>query len=343
MKPRIEIHFRFREQLAFVFGTPYRPQEREYLLNHARSGILLALQSLNLPAGGKVGVMAYNCHTVFNAVAQAGFHPVFLDVTSELKLDIEDLKAKKSNICALVVTHLFGIQNNLEAIRSICPGIPIIEDCAHAFGIESFQGDFSITSIGQGKLLSVGDGGIMYVNNDSYIEDVDRLYRDIPNYTILDDFYLFGLLWIRGLLYHPFVYKHFTEPMKRRKAYSSGMERIKVQKMSNGIRRIYETERRQVSEIIRMRKQNAKDIIDSITDPSISFCCGDNAFMLVAQCETPDELRLWLRDRGIDSATHFAHSLDWARNFGYQKGMCPKVEYLTKHLLMIPTYGYEKA
>ena len=161
MKPRLDVHFSCRMKRVFLFGRPYLPVENEFLLNHARSGILLALQALKLAPQSKVGVMAYNCHTVFNAVAQADCIPVFLDVTDGMTIDVEDLNKKVSGLSALVVTHLFGIQNDVALIRTKYPHLPIIEDCAHAYGITDIQGDFAVFSIGQGKLPSLGDGGIL--------------------------------------------------------------------------------------------------------------------------------------------------------------------------------------
>lgn len=67
MLPRLDIRFPLRRQWQYWFGEQYEPQEGEYLLNHARTGIVMALRAA-LPDGGRVGVMAYNCHTVANAV-----------------------------------------------------------------------------------------------------------------------------------------------------------------------------------------------------------------------------------------------------------------------------------
>ena len=83
MIPRLHISFSFKSQYAYWFGTAYAPQSGEYLLNHARTGIVMALRTA-LPDGGRVGVIAYNCHTVANAVVQAGCTPVFVDVTDDL-------------------------------------------------------------------------------------------------------------------------------------------------------------------------------------------------------------------------------------------------------------------
>ena len=112
MLPRINISFSLRRQWLFAFGKPYTPQSNEFLVNHARTGLLIALQALGLKRNDRVGVMAYNCHTVADAVVQAGCKPVFIDVTDALQLDKQDLHKKSKDIDALIVTHLFGIEND---------------------------------------------------------------------------------------------------------------------------------------------------------------------------------------------------------------------------------------
>ena len=52
--PRLHISFPYKHQLAFWCGTEHTPQAGEYLLNHARSGIVMALRAA-LPNGGRVG------------------------------------------------------------------------------------------------------------------------------------------------------------------------------------------------------------------------------------------------------------------------------------------------
>ena len=107
MIPRLDIRFPLRRQWQYWCGEEYKPQEGEYLLNHARTGIVLALKA-TLPNGGRVGVVAYNCHTVANAVDNAGCTPIFLDVTEELKIDLNSVP---DDLDAIVVTNLFGIRN----------------------------------------------------------------------------------------------------------------------------------------------------------------------------------------------------------------------------------------
>lgn len=340
MIPRLEIHFSLSEQWRFLFGKPYVPEENEFLLNHARSGILLALKAAGLPEGSGVGVMAYNCHTVMNAVKQAGCKPVFLDVTDRLKLDLDDLWAKKEGLSAIVVSHLFGIVNDVKLIKERFPELIVIEDCAHAYGLADLYGDFAVFSIGQGKLPSIGDGGILLVLKDQYRDQVVSFYSALPGYSFAQSAKLFMKLWVMSWIYSPFIYGWMTLPIKRKRGVPSGTEPIFPQKMSRGVSAVYAVKRGRVQEMIASRKKNASDLLSGLPDGETTHAfMGENAFMLVLSCDDPARMKELFRQRGVEADTHFAHSITWAGSFGYVPGTCPRAEYLINHLLMIPSYS----
>ena len=341
MKPRLEIRFPLMDQWTFWTGKPYEPAQGEFLLNHARSGILLALQALALPAGSGVGVMAYNCHTVFNAVRQAGYQPVFLDVTDALVLDQDDLARKRESLRALVVTHLFGILNDVTSIRKNYPDLPVIEDCAHAYGLGQVSGDFAVFSIGQGKLPSLGDGGILLVRNRTYDETIARLYSDLPAYSWQGRFKQSLVMWIKSLSYFPFVYSSVTRFIKSRRKPFSGVEDVVPRKMSKGIRALYSRALATIPGEIEMRKKKRTEVEAFLCEqPGVNRVLGAslNGFMAIVECEDIDLVRMHIQQRGIETATHFGHCIDWAKAFGYEEGGCPRTEFFVRHLLMVPTY-----
>lgn len=340
MRPRLDIHFTLAQQHAFLFGHSYNCPENTFLLNHARSGIFLALQALQLPSGSKVGVMAYNCHTVFNAIAQSGNRPVFIDVSERMTIDLDDLDRKAAGLSAIVVTHLFGIVNDVHEIKRRYPSLPVIEDCAHAFGLDDFVGEFVVFSIGQGKLPSLGDGGILVVNDLGLREDVAHRYQQLPGYGFFGNVKLFFSLWIKSLLYRPGLYSMITVRMKQNRKVSSGIEVISPKKMSQGIQSMLDKEMASVNGTIRDRKLKARSLADRIRLFSgvRSVQWGLNGFMLVVNCDDPKELNDCFRKEGIETETHFKNCLEWAKSFGYIPGECPGVESLILHLLMIPTY-----
>ena len=332
MIPRLDIQFPLKRQWQYWFGKQYEPRKGEYLLNHARSGIVLALR-VSLPNGGKVGVVAYNCHTVANAVVNAGCTPVFVDVTDGLTIDIESVPAE---LDAIVVTNLLGIRNDISAIRERYPHAIIIVDNAHGYGLPA-EGDFTVYSINQGKFPALGEGGILIVNSAicNSQSSIEAMYSQLPSYGFFEQVKLFCSMLIKAMAYSRCFY--WLTRLLKREIGVSGLkvrEQVVMKKMAPGIRRLYNAWLPSADEAIAAQKQNAERISGLVDE----WLVGENAFMLIARCENPEELKKWFAERGVETATHFAHAIDWATEFGYIPGSCPKAEELTKHLLMIPTY-----
>ena len=334
MIPRLDISFPFKRQWQYWFGEQYEPQEGEYLLNHARTGIVMALRA-TLPDGGRVGVVAYNCHTVANAVVKAGCTPVFVDVTENLMIEIESIP---TDLDAIVVTNLFGIRNDVEVVRKRCPHAVIIVDNAHGYGLPA-EGDFTVYSINQGKFPALGEGGILKVA-PSILDlrlQISDLYSHLPQYDMYGQVKLFCSMLIKAIAYLPCFY---WLTMKIKKSSNPKVHQsVVMRQMAPGVRRLYQAWLHTADKEIAKQKINAEAITNlQLPISNLKYLIGDNAFMLIAKTREPVRLQAWFANHGVETATHFAHAIDWATEFGYVPGSCPKAEELTKHLLMIPTY-----
>ena len=321
MIPRLNISFPIKRQWSYWFGKQYEPREGEYLLNHARTGIVMALRA-TLPKGGRVGVVAYNCHTVANAVVNAGCMPFFVEVTEDLRIDVESVPV---NLDAIVVTNLFGIRNDVEAIRKRCPGAVVIVDNAHGYGLPA-EGDFTVYSINQGKFPALGEGGILIVNSDWPL--VNEQCAALPSYGFIAQVKLFCSMLIKAIAYSRCMY-WLTMKMKKSSNPKVHQE-VVMKKMALGIRRLYNAALPEIPKMIESQRKNAAKIDRAIY--------GDNAFMAIVRTDDPDTLKKEFTKRGVETATHFKNAIVWAEEFGYKRGSCPKAEELTTKLLMIPTY-----
>lgn len=334
MIPRLDIQFPIKRQWQFWFGEQYEPQEGEYLLNHARTGIVMALRA-TLPDGGRVGVVAYNCHTVANAVVNAGCTPVFVDVTENLMIEIESIPA---DLDAIVVTNLFGIRNDVDVVRKRCPHAVIIVDNAHGYGLPA-EGDFTVYSINQGKFPALGEGGILKVapSNSNMRLQISDLYSHLPQYNMAGQLKLFCSMLIKAIAYSPCFY---WLTMKIKKSSNLKVHQSVVMKqMAPGVRRLYQAWLPNANKEIAAQRANAEKICNKLSNISNCQCIiGSNAFMLIAKTQDPSALQAHFAKLNIETATHFAHAVDWATEFGYQHNSSPVTERLTKDLLMIPTY-----
>ncbi len=336
MIPRLDISFPLHSQHAFWFGEAYTPQAGEYLLNHARTGIVMALRTA-LPNGGRVGVVAYNCHTVANAIVESGCEPIFVDVTEDLHIDTTHLSSLKMEV--LVLTNLFGIHNDIDAIRVAQPNAILILDNAHGYGLP-VEGDFTVYSINQGKFPALGEGGVLAVNNAQYLASIQQQYDSLPVYGRVKEIKLFITMLLKAWMHIPCIYGLITFRMKAHRGATNCRESITMRKMASGVRRVYQQALPNIPQAIELRKQNAQAIADKLLREGLvqNVWYGDNAFMLIARCKDPKQVQTYFAQRGVETATHFAKAIEWARQFGYTEGKCPTAERLTNELIMIPTY-----
>ena len=312
MIPRLNISFPLKRQWCYWFGKQYEPREGEYLLNHARTGIVMALRAA-LPKGGRVGVVTYNCHTVANTVVNAGCEPFFLDVTEKLTIDIASVP---SDLDAIVVTNLFGIRNDIAAIRRHLPKAIIIVDNAHGYGLPA-EGDFTVYSINQGKFPALGCGGILVVSQKlpTIIQkSVEEQYVAIPGYGLITQVKLFAQMMVKAVAYSRCMY---WLTMKLKKSANPDVhESISMKRMAPGVRRLYKAWLPNAEKDIVKQRQNASKIDGAFY--------GDNAFMAIVRTEDPIALQKEYAKRGVETATHFKNAITWAEQFGYIEGSCPK-------------------
>ena len=336
MIPRLQISFSLKNQWAFCFGQAYSPAKGEYLLNHARSGIVMALHAA-LPEGGRVGVVAYNCHTVANAVVESGCTPIFVDVTEDLHMDVQHLTGLQLD--AIVVTNLFGIHNDIAAIRAAQPNAIIIVDNAHGYGLP-VEGDFTVYSINQGKMPALGAGGLLWVNAEQYMASIQQQYAALPSYSKSQEMKLFMTMLAKAWMHIPWIYGLFTRRMKTHRGKIACREAVVLRRMAQGVSRMYQLALPAIAEQIQQQRANAQQTADTLMSKGLAdrVWCGDNAFMAIAYTTDIAALQQYCLAHGVETATHFARAIDWAKQFGYVEGTCPMAEKLTKELLMIPTY-----
>ncbi|MBX9787401.1 MAG: DegT/DnrJ/EryC1/StrS family aminotransferase [Pirellulales bacterium] len=104
--------------------------------------------------------------------------PVFADIDARsYNVTAQTIAAALSpRTKAIVVTHLFGNPCEMGPIMELARqrGIPVIEDCAQAFGARVGDrpvgaiGDIGCFSLQQGKHITTGEGGLVTTNNADY-------------------------------------------------------------------------------------------------------------------------------------------------------------------------------
>jgi dTDP-4-amino-4,6-dideoxygalactose transaminase len=133
-----------------------------------RIALALALRELGVQPGDSVLLPAYHSLSMVPPVLWRGAAPLFYRVSADARADLDDIRARLGQrVKVLVVTHYFGIPQDMTAIRAFCDahGLALVEDCAHCFfgehagrPVGSF-GDMAIAS--SMKFFPAYDGGVL--------------------------------------------------------------------------------------------------------------------------------------------------------------------------------------
>ena len=143
----------------------------------------LILISMNIGPGDEVILPAFTWVATANVVLYCGATPVLVDIDRKtFNLDPLQLASKITpKTRAIIAVHLFGLCADIDAIREVAPGIPIIEDAACAAG-SSYHGRPAGTlglaaafSFHPRKSITTGEGGMITTDNDSLAEKINIL------------------------------------------------------------------------------------------------------------------------------------------------------------------------
>lgn len=147
------------------------------------TGLHLALAALNVGHGDEVIVPAFTWVATANVVLYCGATPVFVDIDiNTFNLDMAQVADKITNRTkAIIPVHLFGLCADMDALKAIAGGIPIIEDAACAAGASyggvpaGGLGDIGVFSFHPRKSITTGEGGMITTNDDALAEKMNML------------------------------------------------------------------------------------------------------------------------------------------------------------------------
>jgi dTDP-4-amino-4,6-dideoxygalactose transaminase len=152
----------------------------EFCLAVASGGYALAvaLRALGVGQGDKVLTNAFTLAPVPGAIANVGALPVFVEVTENLVMDLDDLQFKidTSGARYLMLSHMRGHIVDMDALMLICDaaGVQVIEDCAHTMGAKwngvpsGRHGVVGCYSTQTFKHINSGEGGLL-VTDDAQV------------------------------------------------------------------------------------------------------------------------------------------------------------------------------
>ncbi|HWF60261.1 MAG TPA: DegT/DnrJ/EryC1/StrS family aminotransferase [Nitrospira sp.] len=188
--------------LGLLSGVKYRNQLREdlkerfsahavFVLSSGKAALTLILKAL--AAGSRrrrVVIPAYTCFSVPSAIVKADLEVVLCDVDPEtLDFKFDELKSVvNDDVLCVLPTHLFGFTVDVARTKQLCREhrVVVVEDAAQAMGAQSSvgpagtMGDVAFFSLGRGKNLTSGTGGIILSFSPALTELIEAEYRQVP-------------------------------------------------------------------------------------------------------------------------------------------------------------------
>ncbi len=178
-----ELEAAFRSCLPahrFTLGPNLAAFEQEYAaycdsafavgVSSGTAALWLALRALGVGPGDEVITVPNTYVATVFAITYVGALPVFVDVDPDTaNMDPARVAAAVTPATkAVLPVHMYGRTVDIDAIRAAAPGIPVLEDAAHAHGATNrgrkagSLGDIAAFSFYPSKVMgALGDGGII--------------------------------------------------------------------------------------------------------------------------------------------------------------------------------------
>lgn len=309
---------------------------------------LAVLYDFGARRGDEIIVPALSFVATGNAVLQAGFIPVFVDIDRKtLNIDpaqIESVITKKTK--AIMPVHLMGKPAAMDEINSIAKkyNLYVIEDAAEAHGAVykgkniGTLGDMAAYSLYAAHIVSTIEGGIITTNRSDFAE-ILRSLRSHGRFCKCKQCLLNSE---DNLCTKRFKDGKDMRFVFERIGYSSKMNELEAA-IGLGNLQIY-------SDILKKRRENLKYLMDkflkfapllfTITEEKDEQI-GPHAFAVIVGQEAEfsrDELADYLREKRIDSRNLFLSMPTQCPGFeflGYKLGEFPEAEYIGNNGLHI--------
>ena len=183
--------------LFYFFGKQVFELQREFARMYGRrhciacssgtAAVHIAIGALELPPGSEIVTSAITDMGSLTGVLYQGLVPVFADIDPEtLNLDPRSVRERITDRTrAILAVHHSGLSADLDPLIAIGRerGIPVVEDCAQAYGCEykgrpagTFTG-ISSFSLNHFKHISCGSGG-MVLTDDDHLRYIASLFLD---------------------------------------------------------------------------------------------------------------------------------------------------------------------
>jgi perosamine synthetase len=164
---------------------------------------VILLKALDVHPGDKIGVCAFTCLAVIEAVKVCEAIPVYLDIDEYLCIDPQEILIQDTgSLKVVILQHTFGNPGRLDQLLAACGkiGAKTIEDCAHSLHCE-LDSEWNNQKLGTWGEGAVHARGVLTVNSSGLLEKVDRQIERLAAPASVKSDIIGSCL---RLVYHPF-------------------------------------------------------------------------------------------------------------------------------------------
>lgn len=333
--------------------------EKAYAFASARGALFAVLKSLGITSGDEVAVVGFTCIAVIDAILATGAKPVYIDIQEDFRLDSADLlrkTTKKTRV--LILQHTFGISSISEKVLQFAKSknIFIVEDVAHGIGIADNKkllgtyGIASIFSLGRDKAFSSVSGGVAIAKDKKIAQELEKFQE---NQNFPSKFFVFQNLFhviSFYLLVLPFydmvnLGKIFLVMFQKmgllaKPVADDELEHYELfyKKLSPSLSKLALSQLKRLNRFNKIRQKHTalyqKELGQRLTNATLL------RFPLLV--EDPMKLKKLARKENIYLGDWYSNGVDPKgtdlSEIFYTSGMCPNDEYISQHIINLPTY-----
>ncbi|MDR2020591.1 MAG: dTDP-4-amino-4,6-dideoxygalactose transaminase [Treponema sp.] len=158
----------------------YIPAKKTLLTTSCTHALEMAAFLLDIKEGDEVVLPSFTFVSTANAFVLRGAKIVFIDINPEtMNMDVSKLEAAvNEKTKAVVVMHYAGVSCDMDAVFAITKPkkITVVEDAAQGFmsrykgSMSGSLGTFGCYSFHETKNITCGEGGLLIINDERYIE-----------------------------------------------------------------------------------------------------------------------------------------------------------------------------
>jgi perosamine synthetase len=328
-----------------------------------RTALYLLLQGLRQaadhPDRREVVMPAYTCPALAKVAIDAGLRPRFVDITPHTMAFREDhLEASiGGHTLAVICVHPFGIPQPIEHIQPLAheAGAVVIEDAAQAMGARldgkpvGTLGDYGLYSLGPGKPLSTGGGGVLCTKDGRHAPLLERAWEGLPLPSVISSAWALVRFVLCNLVFHPLGWWLGTRAGLQRLGEHEASWGYSVLGLNDSQAAVGLALLARLETVNRQRRDNARRLIDRlgkmefvhIPAPAQTAEATYLRLPLIVDDEERRERlfrRLW--DAGIGVGRMYRHPLPHYVPHQVDDEVYPGADYVARHLLTLPTHHY---